>query len=266
MGFCLAFGVASPAVSQVLGPAELPPADFAADVYTDSLGCVFLRGTANGTVMWLPRLDAQRRPVCGPRDTAQAASPEVPVAEVPLADGPAIAEAPVTEAPADPADKPEDAPAATAQAPAAPAPEPQPPAQLALPEPLAPLAPQAATGGLVADAPPTVRLIFVEPDDRVRIVQVDMPSILIGGDMALRDLVTDRRSDAPTLARRIVPGYAPRPVLLTAAPPIRGFGPDPAPVPRLRRAAAPAEVALHPWNGSSPAPLPRDRTSPDDRG
>ncbi|MCC5992510.1 MAG: SPOR domain-containing protein [Rhodobacteraceae bacterium] len=55
-----------PAIAQNAGitPAETPPAGFEGREYTDSRGCVFLRSTFGGEVTWVPRLDANRQPIC----------------------------------------------------------------------------------------------------------------------------------------------------------------------------------------------------------
>jgi cell division septation protein DedD len=69
--FCLPRAVlalavlAGPAPAQApVGPAEPPPADFAADRYVDSTGCAFMRASQGGTLAWVPHLGADRKPVC----------------------------------------------------------------------------------------------------------------------------------------------------------------------------------------------------------
>lgn len=70
------------------GPAELPPESFAGAQYVDSRGCAFVRATLSGETVWVPRLTAERRPVCGLAPSlaggvslAEAASPAAAPAE-----------------------------------------------------------------------------------------------------------------------------------------------------------------------------------------
>ena len=65
LGLAVMFGAPALAQSVVPVPAELPPADFAAREYVDSLGCAFQRAGVSGTLVWVPRLGADRKPVCG---------------------------------------------------------------------------------------------------------------------------------------------------------------------------------------------------------
>lgn len=55
------------AVGQAMmtGPAEMPPLSFEGREYVDSKGCVFIRAGMDGNVVWVPRVDRNRDPVCG---------------------------------------------------------------------------------------------------------------------------------------------------------------------------------------------------------
>lgn len=80
----LAFGLAvalAPAgpmaqtLDQIEAPAEQPPSDFEGGTYVDSLGCVFLRAGVGGEVNWVPRVNAQRKPICGETPTLGGSAP-----------------------------------------------------------------------------------------------------------------------------------------------------------------------------------------------
>lgn len=64
---------AAQTVSGVGLPRELPPAGYTQQQYVDSRGCVFLRAGLGGTVRWVPRVGADRKPLCGATPTFQQA-------------------------------------------------------------------------------------------------------------------------------------------------------------------------------------------------
>lgn len=55
----------STATAHAQGPAEAPPADFAAKNYVDSKGCMFLKAGVSGSTVWAPLIGVDGKPVCG---------------------------------------------------------------------------------------------------------------------------------------------------------------------------------------------------------
>lgn len=227
VGVALAIAWADPSLAQgrpVLAPAELPPPTHSGDEWRDSRGCQFVRSTTGGEVTWLPVLDAQRQPVCGLPPLAQDTPPE------------------------------RTAPATGAQVPEG--------QTATVPAPTDALDALARLAG--TDLGARGRLVFVEPENRIRIVHVDMPAVLVGGDPfgmngSLTPVVHATSGTAHAGGGAAV-GYHPQPARLQVVPPIHGFGPDPAPAPRMpRRAATQPDGAWQVWDGSSPAPLGGNR-------
>ena len=81
------FQTAAQTESLPTGPAELPPPSFDKVEYVDSRGCAFTRAAIDGSVTWVPRVNAARQQICKQ-------SPSVPVARS-AASGSATRQAPV---------------------------------------------------------------------------------------------------------------------------------------------------------------------------
>lgn len=95
----LGFGTANAqALNGVDVPAEFPPVSYAGKQYVDSRGCVFIRAGIDGDVVWVPRVNRDRKLLCGFAPTVVSApvtSPKPPV----TADVSKPAAAPQTVAP-----------------------------------------------------------------------------------------------------------------------------------------------------------------------
>ena len=79
--------VGAQSIARLGGPANYPPAGFSGQQYADARGCIFLRAGFGNSVNWVPRVNRNRKPLCGfpPTFGAQVAAavqadiaPEVP--------------------------------------------------------------------------------------------------------------------------------------------------------------------------------------------
>ena len=65
LGMSLSAGAAAQSLRAVDGPAELPPAGYAANRYVDSRGCVFIRAGYGPNTVWVPQVTRDRKLLCG---------------------------------------------------------------------------------------------------------------------------------------------------------------------------------------------------------
>lgn len=89
-------------VRDIPAPREVPPGSFKGPQYVDSGGCVFVRAGVDGKVIWVPRVNAQKKVLCGYPPTLVAKAQPAPVVATPVM----VAQAEPESAPA-PAVKPE---------------------------------------------------------------------------------------------------------------------------------------------------------------
>ncbi len=74
LGFGFGLGATGGAVQakllhQVKGPAEFPPRTFKGKQFVDSRGCVFVRAGYGATITWVPRVQRNRKQICGYKPT-----------------------------------------------------------------------------------------------------------------------------------------------------------------------------------------------------
>ena len=85
MGLVWSGSAIAQTAAQIGGPRELPPSSFEGQQYVDSRGCVFLRAGYGGAINWVPRVDAQRKVICGFPPTLGPKAPIEVAEEVPAA-------------------------------------------------------------------------------------------------------------------------------------------------------------------------------------
>ncbi len=78
--------------------AEVPPASFKGRQYVDSRGCVYIRAGIDGAVNWVPRVERNRRQICGYEPTNIAGS-TAPVRRATASAGPELITLPSADQP-----------------------------------------------------------------------------------------------------------------------------------------------------------------------
>jgi hypothetical protein len=108
--------VSGPVAAQAVQPAELPPASYRGLQYVDTQGCVFLRAGTAAETLWVPRVTAGGKQLCGYPPSGR----RVPVVGEPGVEGGAFAlEGEEAAAPVEAASAPESVVAAPPKATAA---------------------------------------------------------------------------------------------------------------------------------------------------
>lgn len=215
------------ALATIKDPAELPPAGFKGQMYVDSKGCVFLRAGYGGTVSWVPRVGANRKPLCGFPPTLQAMAKPVEVAEA----APAASVATVPE-------------------------------RLVAPEPTAPVPRAAEPAPTILRAPdgaqpmPTVALTTAAPAIKAAPQPSLMPESAYVAARPAPSAVVVAAPPAPVAPAYVRPGASPAPTILsrpaaTAAPARLAVATRPAPGQYRCDASAPVAQVLTLSNGGT---------------
>lgn len=81
--FLSGFAVHAATLLNADGPAEIPPASYAAKQYVDTKGCVYVKAGVGNSVTWVPRVTRSRELVCGYRPSLQTLAQPAAVKNVP---------------------------------------------------------------------------------------------------------------------------------------------------------------------------------------
>ncbi|NAZ36446.1 hypothetical protein [Rubellimicrobium sp. CFH 75288] len=203
------------AAAALAQPAELPPPGFAGTQYVDSAGCAFVRAEVGDAVEWVPRLGADRTPVCGLPPSVPVTVAE-PLAE-PVPDPLAAARAANNGGPLGPArieiDPPPIAPRAGIRVAA---PPPAAPPRAAAPRPPAPI----AVAGSVVVPVATARIVAVPVSPTIG-AEVAAP----GPVNVSRTAANPRLLELPTFGHDPIPASNPIGLVPQIASPPPGFEP-----------------------------------------